>query len=83
MEFKFLGIEKNRFSHIANFGIMLSDIIISVSNESDKVITRYSTSSNNSRGITLSEIEAIETLFQSWLYSDNLSLSKLREVGIL
>jgi hypothetical protein len=92
MQFNFMGIEKVRFTNIANFTIIDSNIIISILPNSNFYIgpekLHYSIEYNTidgikGKGITLKQIEEIETKFKCWFLHDSKVMNILHEYGII
>lgn len=84
MEFYFLGISNERYTNVANFSIMSSNIMITVSSVNNELIIEYNTISGiKSNGFTLDKLKEIDDSFKSWLYCDSKSLEEMRLVGIL
>lgn len=96
MQFNFIGIEKVRFTNIAKFSIvsnyMDSNIIISILPNYDSYIgpkkLHYSIEYNTineikDKGITLNQLQEIETKFKCWFLHDNKTMNILLESGII
>ena len=86
MEFNFIGIEHIRFKPNANFSVLGSNIIITLTideKENDYVIYYNTISGIKANGFKLKEIEKIEENFKSWFLHDNKVMNELRKHGII